>query len=665
MVVEDADRLTDQAANALLKAIEEPTERTVWLLCAPTVEDVLPTIRSRTRLVVLATPVGRRRHRLPGPRTRGSASRPRRTPPAPARATSAAPVRSPATRTPGAVAARWSRSPAGCSSLGACMAAAADLHDLAKEEAEALTSEHDQREKTELDRAYGVVERGRRPREYAPALRDMEKSQKTRAKRRVLDVVDRGPDGPDLGLPRRADPPAGHRRSSWSTRSCAATSSRWPTPRPPSRRLRRIEAVLRGARADAGVQRAAAAGARVDDGRAAGRARRLSRRRWRPAPTLGGMSDPLPAAVPAAARRPGRSTAVIAVAVALTVVGRRRRRSGSAAWAAVAPRCATAAAAAASADAAATPSAHGRAAGVRPPSSRGSTSRTSTGSACGEQRVRPADGAARLRRARRASTIELAVLRVPATDRGRAGRAAGGEPGRPRRLRRQYAAAGALHVRRRSSPATTTSSASTRAASARAPRCECADTEQTDEFLGADPDPDDQAEVDTPRPPDPGVRRGAASTNSGELARHISIGRGRQGHGRPPRRAGRAAAGLPRRVLRHPARRDVRRPVPHPRAPDGARRRDRPGAVQRADLPSGRPAASRRRSTPTSRTAWARAAARSATTVGRGAAAGRATCSTQIDADPLPTSGGRELTEGLATYGIFLPLYVKELLAAR
>jgi DNA polymerase III subunit delta' len=39
---------------------------------------------------------------------------------------------------------------------------------------------------------YGVVERGRRPREYAPALRDLEKSQKTRAKRRHLDVVDRG-----------------------------------------------------------------------------------------------------------------------------------------------------------------------------------------------------------------------------------------------------------------------------------------------------------------------------------------------------------------------------------------------------------------------------------------------------------------------------------------
>ncbi|MGA8249011.1 MAG: DNA polymerase III subunit delta', partial [Nocardioides sp.] len=56
MIVEDADRLTDQAATALLKAIEEPTDRTVWMLCAPTAEDLLPTIRSRCRLVALTTP---------------------------------------------------------------------------------------------------------------------------------------------------------------------------------------------------------------------------------------------------------------------------------------------------------------------------------------------------------------------------------------------------------------------------------------------------------------------------------------------------------------------------------------------------------------------------------------------------------------------------------
>jgi DNA polymerase-3 subunit delta' len=191
MVVEDADRLTDQAANALLKAIEEPTDRTVWLLCAPTVEDVLPTIRSRTRLVVLATPsvddvtdflvrtegLGVETASYAARASQGHIGRAR----ALARDESTRRRRREVVSIPGRL-----------SSLGACMSAASDLHELAKEEAESLTQEHDQREKSDLDRAYGVVERGRRPREYAPALRDMEKSQKTRAKRRVLDVVDRG-----------------------------------------------------------------------------------------------------------------------------------------------------------------------------------------------------------------------------------------------------------------------------------------------------------------------------------------------------------------------------------------------------------------------------------------------------------------------------------------
>jgi len=56
VVIEDADRLTDSAANALLKVIEEPGLRTIWLLCAPTLTDVLPTIRSRCRLLALRTP---------------------------------------------------------------------------------------------------------------------------------------------------------------------------------------------------------------------------------------------------------------------------------------------------------------------------------------------------------------------------------------------------------------------------------------------------------------------------------------------------------------------------------------------------------------------------------------------------------------------------------
>ena len=190
LIVEDADRLTEQACNALLKAIEEPTDRTVWILCAPTVEDVLPTIRSRCRLVTLATP---------------SAS-----------GVTEFLVRSGVPESQAAFAARASQGhigrakalahdeatrnrrhevvsiPTKLRSIGDCMMAATNLAESAKEEADAITSELDAREKADLDTTYGVVERGRRPREYAPALSALEKDQKTRAKRRILDVVDRG-----------------------------------------------------------------------------------------------------------------------------------------------------------------------------------------------------------------------------------------------------------------------------------------------------------------------------------------------------------------------------------------------------------------------------------------------------------------------------------------
>lgn len=56
IVFEDADRLTEAAANVLLKGIEEPAARTVWLLCAPSSQDLLPTILSRCRQLILRTP---------------------------------------------------------------------------------------------------------------------------------------------------------------------------------------------------------------------------------------------------------------------------------------------------------------------------------------------------------------------------------------------------------------------------------------------------------------------------------------------------------------------------------------------------------------------------------------------------------------------------------
>lgn len=58
VLIEDADRLTEGAANALLKVVEEPPPSTVFLLCAPSVdpEDIAITLRSRCRHVALVTP---------------------------------------------------------------------------------------------------------------------------------------------------------------------------------------------------------------------------------------------------------------------------------------------------------------------------------------------------------------------------------------------------------------------------------------------------------------------------------------------------------------------------------------------------------------------------------------------------------------------------------
>ena len=191
MIVEDADRLTEQAANALLKAIEEPTDRTVWILCAPTVEDLLPTIRSRCRLVTLATPspeeVADFLVRTDGvdPALASYCARASQGHIGRARALA---------RDEGARNRRKEvvSIPARLTSLGSCMNAAQNLVETTQEEADLITGELDARERADLDTSYGVVERGRRPREYAPAAAALERAQRTRAKRRHLDVVDRG-----------------------------------------------------------------------------------------------------------------------------------------------------------------------------------------------------------------------------------------------------------------------------------------------------------------------------------------------------------------------------------------------------------------------------------------------------------------------------------------
>lgn len=56
IIIEDVDRMLERTTNVLLKEVEEPAEHAIWMLCAPSPQDVLPTIRSRTRLVTLAVP---------------------------------------------------------------------------------------------------------------------------------------------------------------------------------------------------------------------------------------------------------------------------------------------------------------------------------------------------------------------------------------------------------------------------------------------------------------------------------------------------------------------------------------------------------------------------------------------------------------------------------
>ena len=202
MIVEDADRLTDQAANALLKAIEEPTDRTVWMLCAPTVEDVLPTIRSRCRLVTLTTPstdeVADFLVRTDGVDAAIASYAARASQGHIGRARALARDEDARNRRREVVA--W---PARLTSLGACMTAAANLHEPAKEEADVITGDLDPREKADLDTSYGVVERGPssarvRPRPARPGEVPEDPRQAAPPRRRRP-----RPDGPRLGLPRR------------------------------------------------------------------------------------------------------------------------------------------------------------------------------------------------------------------------------------------------------------------------------------------------------------------------------------------------------------------------------------------------------------------------------------------------------------------------------
>jgi DNA polymerase-3 subunit delta' len=190
VVMEDADRLTESAANALLKAIEEPGTRTVWLLCAPTLHDVLPTIRSRCRHLQLRTPsIEAITHVLIN---RDKIS--------PDMAQFAAKVsqghigRAKYLATNESV--RSNRKlimqlPLQLDSLAAAFQAAQTLVDIATEESKTTSESRDEIEIEKLQEAYGKGATGRgMATGAAKAVKELEKEQKSRATRMVRDSID-------------------------------------------------------------------------------------------------------------------------------------------------------------------------------------------------------------------------------------------------------------------------------------------------------------------------------------------------------------------------------------------------------------------------------------------------------------------------------------------
>ncbi|MBJ7339543.1 DNA polymerase III subunit delta' [Mycolicibacterium sp.] len=196
VVVEDADRLTEGAANALLKVVEEPPASTVFLLCAPSVdpEDIAITLRSRCRHVALVTPpldaiakvlmdtdgLAEKDARWAASVSGGHVGRARRL---------AVDAQARERRERALGLARDAATPA------RAYAAAEELVATAEDEAKALTGDRNEAETEELRTALGAGGTGKGAagalRGAAGALKELEKRQKSRQTRASRDALDR------------------------------------------------------------------------------------------------------------------------------------------------------------------------------------------------------------------------------------------------------------------------------------------------------------------------------------------------------------------------------------------------------------------------------------------------------------------------------------------
>ena len=190
MIIEDADRMAERSSNVLLKALEEPPAGTVWILCAPSEADMLPTIRSRVRRITLKTPAVEEVAQLLVERDSIDYAL------ALVVAAEAQSHIGMARRLATSADARGRRKDTLVAALAIDTVSTAIFTaerwiELARRDADALTAERDSAEREELLRVLGVEDTSKLP-PYARAdVKVLEETQKRRATRSLRDGLDR------------------------------------------------------------------------------------------------------------------------------------------------------------------------------------------------------------------------------------------------------------------------------------------------------------------------------------------------------------------------------------------------------------------------------------------------------------------------------------------
>lgn len=190
IIIEDADRMAERTSNVLLKALEEPPANTIWMLCAPSVADLLPTIRSRVRNLNLRLPSVEEVAELLV--TRDGID--------PTLALSCAQQAQchigMARRLATSHEARSRRSETirlalSIGNLSQAMSIAEQFLALAKKDAEAISQERDALETENLKLALGIQEGEKVPPAVRAQFKELEENQKRRGTRTLRDGIDR------------------------------------------------------------------------------------------------------------------------------------------------------------------------------------------------------------------------------------------------------------------------------------------------------------------------------------------------------------------------------------------------------------------------------------------------------------------------------------------